>query len=99
MNLPKVTTIGDYCFYYCTSLTSVNLPKVTTIGDYCFSHCTSLTTIYLPLITSLGSTIGNDLVFNNMIGNTIDLTIPSSLQPDGDIIYLTSNNTVNVITV
>ena len=38
-----VTSIGDYCFYNCGSLSSITIPSgVTSIGDYCFSNCTSL---------------------------------------------------------
>ena len=42
-----VTSIGDYAFYYCSSLTSIELPSsVTSIGDYAFYGCSSLTSIY-----------------------------------------------------
>ncbi|MGN1044969.1 MAG: leucine-rich repeat protein, partial [Candidatus Methanomethylophilaceae archaeon] len=38
-----VTTIGNYAFYGCTSLTSVTVPEgVLTFGNYAFSVCTSL---------------------------------------------------------
>ena len=41
------TTIDDYAFYNCTSLTSVIIPEgVTSIGDYAFYNCTSLTSVY-----------------------------------------------------
>jgi len=40
----SVTSIGDYAFYYCTSLTSVTIPdSVTSIGGYAFYNCKSLT--------------------------------------------------------
>ena len=36
----SVTTIGDYAFCWCWSLTSVTIPdSVTTIGDYAFNEC------------------------------------------------------------
>ena len=35
-----VTSIGNYAFYYCESLTSVSIPNsVTSIGNYAFSGC------------------------------------------------------------
>ena len=35
-----VTTIGEYAFSYCHSLTSVNIPNsVTTIGESAFEYC------------------------------------------------------------
>ena len=40
----SVTTIGDYAFWNCDSLTSVVIPdSVTYIGRYAFSNCDSLT--------------------------------------------------------
>ena len=43
----SVTTIGDYAFDLCSSLTSVVIPdSVTTIGNSAFSSCSSLTSVY-----------------------------------------------------
>ena len=52
----KVTSLQNYCFSGCSSLTSINLPDgITSLGHYCFSGCSSLTSITLPAgITSLG---------------------------------------------
>ena len=42
----KLTTIGDYAFYYCRSLTSIVIPdSVITIGEGAFIDCTSLTSV------------------------------------------------------
>ena len=53
----SVTTIGEWAFYYCTSLTSVTIPdSVTRIGDYAFLYCTSLTSITIPdSVTTIGN--------------------------------------------
>ena len=53
----NVTSLGRYCFYNCTSLTSIELPSgITSLGDSCFYGCWALTSIELPSgITSLGS--------------------------------------------
>jgi hypothetical protein len=52
----SVTTIGDYAFYDCESLTSIELPaSVTEIGDYAFYACKSLTNVKLPAsVTEIG---------------------------------------------
>jgi len=51
-----LTTIGDYAFDHCASLTSMDVVKgVTAIGVNAFSFCTSMTSIVLPsTLTSLG---------------------------------------------
>ena len=45
----SVTSIGDYAFYKCSSLTSITIPNsVTSIGDGAFSGCSGLTSITIP---------------------------------------------------
>ena len=45
----SVTSIGDYAFEGCSSLTSINIPSsVTSIGGDAFSYCSSLTSINIP---------------------------------------------------
>ena len=44
-----ITSIGDYAFASCKSLTSVTLPDgITTIGGYAFDYCSSLKTVNIP---------------------------------------------------
>ncbi len=52
----SVTGIGEYAFYYCTSLESIIIPfSVTGIGEYAFSSCTSLENIIIPFsVTGIG---------------------------------------------
>ena len=53
----EVTSIGEYAFYECSSLTSITIPNsVTSIGKWTFSWCSSLTSITIPnSVTSIGS--------------------------------------------
>ncbi|MBR3826932.1 MAG: leucine-rich repeat protein [Alistipes sp.] len=52
----NVTSIGDYAFSWCTSLTSVTIGNgVTSIGKETFYHCTSLTSVTIPdSVTKIG---------------------------------------------
>ena len=51
-----ITSLGEYCFYECTGLTSIEIPSsITSLGDLCFTFCFGLTSIEIPSsITSLG---------------------------------------------
>ena len=55
--LNGITSIRNYAFRSCTSLTSITIPEgVTSIGASAFSGCTSLTSITIPEgVTSIGA--------------------------------------------
>ena len=94
-----ITTAGTSCFAGCTSLTSTG--NVTTAGNYCFYDCTSLTNMDFTNCNNFGTTTGNDVVFANITGLTINLTAKAIHQTsnggsmEGDLAYLFANNTVN----
>ena len=52
-----VTSIGDWAFFQCNSLTSITIPdSVTSIGGGAFQNCTSLTSITIPdSVASIGN--------------------------------------------
>ena len=74
-----VTSIGDFAFFYCSSLTSIEIPSgVTSIGKNAFQYCSSLTSIEIP--ESVIS-IGNN-TFEHCSSLT-NITIPGSVTSIG----------------
>ncbi len=73
--LDSVTSIGDFAFDGCHSLTSVTIPdSVTSIGDCAFDGCTSLTSVTIPnSVTSIGRS-----AFDGCTSLT-SVTIPNSV--------------------
>ena len=71
----SITSIGDYAFLGCSSLTSVTIPdSVTNIGEWAFSGCSSLTSVTIPdSVTSIG-----DSAFYNCSSLT-SVTIPDGV--------------------
>lgn len=51
----RVSTIGSYAFYYCTSLTTASFPNASYIYTYAFYSCTSLTTISFPVVKNVSA--------------------------------------------
>ncbi len=75
----SVTSIGDYAFHGCSSLTSIEIPDaVTSIGDRAFYGCSSLTSIDIPdAVTSIG-----DYVFSGCSSLT-SIDIPDAVTSIG----------------
>ena len=75
-----VTSIGNFAFSDCSSLTSVTIPEsVTSIGQKAFYGCTNLLSITIPSsVTSIGG-----YAFKNCTGLT-SVTIPSSVTSIGE---------------
>ena len=47
----EMEAIGEYAFYYCSTLTSLSLPAATRIGESAFGNCSALTNVSLPAVT------------------------------------------------
>ena len=75
-----VTSIGDYAFNCCSSLTSITIPNsVTSIGSSAFRACSALTSITIPnSVTS----IGGSAFFG--CSSLTSITIPNSVTSIGD---------------
>jgi len=76
----SVTSIGDWAFSNCDSLSEIVIPSsVTSIGDGAFSFCRSLSEIVIPSsVTSIG-----DWAFSNC-DSLSEIVIPSSVTSIGD---------------
>ena len=74
----SVTTIGEYAFSYCSSLTSITIPNsVTTIKEYAF-NCSSITSVTIPnSVTTIGG-----WAFSGC-GSLTSVTIPNSVTTIG----------------
>ena len=74
-----VTSIGDYAFVYCSSLTEVTIPEgVTSIGVGAFGACSNLTKVIIAEgVTSIG-----ERAFQSC-GSLTEVTIPKSVTSIG----------------
>jgi len=105
VNLPNAITVGDAAFYSSSSLATILLPKMTICSAFSFANLSPINYIYIPSCINMGISIANDNVFANNLGKTFILVIPTSIMtcnagsPDGDIIWLQTNNTVTITTV
>ncbi len=80
----SVTSIGEYAFAYCTSLTSVTIPdSVTSIDRVAFEGCTSLKSVTIPnSVTSIGAWAFRDCT------SLTRVTIPDSVTSIGERAFL-----------
>lgn len=89
-----VTSIGDYAFGNCSSLSSITIPNnVTSIGEYAFSNCGGVRNISLSnTLTSIG-----DYAFGG-IQLTTSVIIPNSVTSigKGAFVNCVRLNTVNI---
>ena len=75
----NVTRIGDYAFYYMTSVYSVDIPaSVTSVGDGAFMYCSDLASVTIP--GSVAS-IGEDAFYE--CDNLSEVTIPAGVTSIG----------------
>lgn len=79
INIPNITTIGDYAFNSCSSLSNVTIPNgVIQIGNRAFEKCSSLKEIIIPSsVTSIG-----DFCFANTT-SSLGLSTITFKQPSG----------------
>ena len=88
----KVTSIGDYAFYNCDTLTSLEIPgNVKTIGDYAFYSCGEIAEVdFKEGIT----TIGTHAFYDN--DSIKEIIIPDSVISIGKYLFACCNNIVSI---
>lgn len=91
-DLQGITSIGNYAFYACSSLTSITLPNsVTSIGSSAFDGCSSLTSITIGSgVTDIGS-----LAFKGCSSLT-SITIPDSVTSIGSSAFKICNSLTSI---
>ena len=89
----EVTSIGNYAFQYCSSLTSVTIPDgVTSIGEWAFYYCRSLSSVTIPnSVTSIG-----DYAFRSC-SSLASVTIPDSVTSIGNYAFYICSSLASVI--
>ena len=102
-----VSSIGDYAFDSCGSLTSVEIPNsVTSIGSHAFDNCSSLTRVYITDLTSWCNikfsnssstplSLGATLYLNNQPITT--LTIPNDVTSIGSSAFRYCSSLTSVV--
>ncbi len=87
-----VTTIGNWTFYYCRSLTSISMPdNVTTIGHAAFAFCDSLISVTIgDSVTTIG-----DAVFAYCDSLT-SITIPDSVTTIGSYAFVKCDSLTSI---
>ena len=87
-----ITTIGDYAFDGCYSLSSISIPdSVTSIGQYAFNNCYTLSSISIPnTATSIQS-----YVFMNC-DSLLSVTIPNTVTSIGEYAFYHCCNPIKI---
>lgn len=99
INLPLVETLGNSCFRNCSALKNVIIPAATFINGFAFRNCNALEVLDVRSCVPFGTTSGNDLVFFEVAGITVTITLAASETTDGDIVALSGVATVTLVPV
>ena len=91
-DLAGATSIRQFAFYFCSSLTGITVPdSVTSIGSQAFSNCTSLTSAIIgDSVTSIGESAFYDC------NSLTSVAIPDSVTSIGSSAFRNCSNLTNV---
>ena len=91
--LANPTTMGNYVFYNCKSLTSITIPNsVTTIGESVFHGCTDLVSVTIP---DSVTTIGQETF--EACSSLTSINLPKGITTISPFIFNTCVNLTNII--
>ena len=75
--LQGATSIGNYAFYYCSSLTSIEIPNgVTSIGNGAFRGCNNLINVKIPSSFTTFTGQFHFVECNKLVNCTIEAITP-----------------------
>lgn len=94
-------SFSNGCFRLCFRLETVNIPSAITMSSQCFGQISGPGTISIitPSLAPYGATAGDDNIFLSTSGQTIEITLPTSEEFDGDIVAVQATNSVTLILV
>ncbi len=79
--MPSATSIGDWAFQGCASLSSVSMPSATSIGESAFQDCSSLASVSMPSVAHIdGSAFRNCASLSSVV-------LPDSLASIGHLAF------------
>ena len=93
-----VTSIGDYAFYNCSSLTSVTIGNgVTSIGDNAFEGCSSLTSVTIDSDAIVSKNYSSDSNISHIFGSQVtEYIIGDSVTSIGDYAFCECSSLTSV---
>ncbi len=99
LSLPNgITTINNYAFFDCGSLTSVTIPDyVTSIGDQAFYGCSGLTSITIPNgVTNIGDQAFYECYSLTSVTGSAENTskVAKQAKPDSFVVVITSGTSI-----
>lgn len=99
----SVTSIDDYAFHFCRSLTNIVIPEgVTSIGNYVFAGCSSLTSIVVDNNNDYFDSRNNcnaiiETKSNTLIQGCASSIIPANVTSIGEGAFFSCNSLKSIV--
>lgn len=90
ISIPNVSTLGNWAFRFCSSLTEIDLPNVTNLGSNPFGSCISLSQVSIPKASAITQNAFNRCFALEYIYAPVASTIISTNNSEGNFGYCSS---------